>query len=70
MDEEKKYRLDKTAFRAMAVQEADVHYGYWKNKSLTERLNAACYLTNQMYGITPKTPVDKTIFNKRKHKNA
>lgn len=69
MDEDKQYRLDKTTFQAMTVQEADVHYGYWKNRSLKERLNAACYLINQFYGITPQTPVDKTIVTKRKHKH-
>jgi hypothetical protein len=68
-DEDKKYRIDKTAFRAMTVQEADDHYGYWKNKSHKERLEAACYLINQFYDTTPKTPVDKTVFTKRKHKN-
>lgn len=69
MSENKKYRLDKTAFQAMTVQEADNHYGYWKTKSHNERLEAACYLINQFYGTTPQTPVDKSIFTKRKHKN-
>ena len=70
MDEaSKKYTLDKTAFQAMTVQDADNHYGYWKNKSLKERLNAACYLINQFYGVTPQTPIDKTVFTKRKHRN-
>jgi hypothetical protein len=68
-DDSKKYRLDKTAFQAMTVQEADHHYGYWKNKAMKERLDAACYLVNQFYGTTPQTPVDKTIFTKRRHKN-
>ena len=70
MAEDKKYRLDKTAFQAMTVGEADSHYGYWKNKSLQERLYAACYLINQMYGVTPQTKIDITAFTKRKHKNA
>jgi hypothetical protein len=68
-DASKKYTLDKTVFRAMTIQEADNHYGYWKNKSMKERLYAACYLINQFYGTTPQTPVDKTVFTKRKHKN-
>lgn len=70
MDEEKKYRLDKTAFQAMSAEEADIHYGFWKKKSMQERLNAACYLINQFYSVTEKTPVDKTVIKKRKHKNA
>ena len=68
-DASKKYRLDKTAFQARTVQEADDHYNYWKNKSMKERLSAACYLNNQFYGTTPQTPVNKTVFTKRKHKN-
>ncbi len=68
-DHSKKYKLDKMAFQAMTVQEADNHWGYWKNKSMKERLDAACYLINQFYGTTPQTPVDKSIFTKRKHQN-
>lgn len=68
-DTSKKYSLDKTAFQGMTVQEADHHYGYWKNKSMKERIDAAFYLINQFYGTTSKTPVDKTVFTKRKHKN-
>ncbi len=68
MDDVTKKYIDKTV-RAMTVQQADHHYGYWKNKSLKERLDAACYLINQFYGTTPETPVDKTVFTKRKHTN-
>ena len=68
-DEQKKYRLDKTAFQAMSVEEADSHYLQWKNKSFKERLEAGCYLVQQFYGITPQTPVDKTVFTKRKHQH-
>ncbi len=68
-DEKKKYRLDKTVFQAMSVEEADSHYSNWKNKSYKERLEAGCYLVQQFYDITPQTPVDKTVFTKRKHKN-
>jgi len=68
-DQSKKYRLDKTVFRASKIEEADHHYAYWKNKSLKERLEAACYLINQFYGTTAQTPIDKTVFSKRKHQN-
>lgn len=68
-DASKKYTLDKTVFQPMTIQEADNHYGYWKNKSMKERLDAAYYLINQFYSTTPQTPVDKTVFTKRKHKN-
>jgi hypothetical protein len=65
----KKYKLDKTVFRASSVEEADEHYGFWKYKTPKERLEAACYLINQFYGTTAQTPVDKTVFTKRKHEN-
>ena len=68
-DQSKKYRLDKTIFKASRVDEADHHYAYWKNRSLKERLEAACYLINQFYGTTPQTPIDRTVFTKRKHQN-
>jgi hypothetical protein len=68
-DASKKYKLDKTVFQAMKFQEADHHHGYWEKKSLKERLDAACYLINQFYGTTPQTPVDKSVFTKRRHKN-
>jgi hypothetical protein len=61
------YRFDKTAFRAMTVEEADNQYGYWKDKSLKERWDAGCYLSMQMYGCDKNTPMDKTVFSKRKH---
>lgn len=69
MGEEKKYRLDKTAFQAMSVEEANEHYGFWKNKSYKERLTAGCYLIEQFYGVSSKTPIDKTAFTKRKHRH-
>lgn len=68
-DEKKKYRLDKTAFQAMSVEEADSHYSIWKNKSYKERLEAGCYLIEQFYGVTAQTAIDKTVFTKRKHKH-
>jgi hypothetical protein len=71
MDEQenKSYNLDRNSFRGMTFEEADNHYGFWKEKSLTERLNAAFYLIYTMYGVNKHTPVDKTVFSKRKHPN-
>lgn len=68
-DNPKKYSLDKTAFKASTIEEAGLHYSHWKNKSMKERLYAACYLINQFYGTTPQTPLDKTVFAKRRHQN-
>ncbi len=67
MAEPKKYRLDKTAFKATTFEEADNHYYYWKDKSYDERIDAAFFLINQVYKITSSTKVDRTIFSKRKH---
>ena len=67
--ESEKYRLDKTVFSKSTVQEAGDHYSYWKSKSYQERLDAACYLINQMYGTTAQTPLNKTVFSKRRHKH-
>jgi len=68
-DEENIYKLDRTAFQRMTFEEADNHYGFWKDKSLKERWNAGCYLSMQMFGCNKHTAIDKTVFNKRKHKN-
>ena len=62
-------RLDKNVFQAMTFEEADDHYGYWKNRSLKERWNAGCYLSMQMYRCDKHTKMDKTVFSARKHKN-
>lgn len=64
---EKKYRLDRTILQPTSFAEADDHVTYWKDKSETERLNAACFIINQIFGVTPSTKVDKSIIDKRKH---
>lgn len=63
----KKYKFDKTTFSAMTVEEADDHVSYWKDKTETERLNAACFIINQIFQVTPSTKVDISISDKRKH---
>ena len=67
---DQKFRMDRTAFKAMTAAEADDHVTYWKDKSPRERLEAACYLINQAYGTTPQTKLDRTIFSKRKRETA
>jgi len=63
---ENKFRLDKTAFKASTAKEADNHVAYWRTKSGRERLEAGFYLINQFYGTTNATPLDRTVFTKRK----
>jgi hypothetical protein len=66
MMDEKKYRLDKTAFVATTVSEANDHVNYWNDKTAAERLNAACFIINQIFQVTPQTKVDFSVFTKRK----
>ncbi len=61
-------RLDKTAFKSQTYEEADNHTAYWRTKTIGERLEAAFKLINQVYGTTNQTPLDRTVFSKRKHK--
>lgn len=63
---ESKFRLDRTAFKATNAKDADDHVTEWKNKTYIERLEAAWFLINQVYGTTSKTPLDRTVFSKRK----
>ncbi len=62
-----KYHLNRTAFKIQTFEESNNHYDYWKDKSHNERLDAAFYLINQVYNVTPLTRVDRTVFSKRKH---
>ncbi len=61
-----KYKLDRSHVSAMSFEEADDHVTYWLDKTEDERLNAACFLINQLYGVTPQTKVDRTITDCRK----
>lgn len=64
---EEKYRLDRKLLKSASFAEADDHVTYWKNKSEEERLNAACFIINQIFDVTPSTKMNKSITDKRKH---
>ena len=64
---EKKYKLDRKILKSTSFAEADDHVTYWNNKSEGERLNAACFIINQIFGVTSSARVDKSITDKRKH---
>lgn len=64
--ENQSYRLDRTKVTSLTFNEADDHVNYWLEKTEDERLNAACYIINQLFGVTQQTKVDRTITNKRK----
>ena len=65
MGEEKKYRLDKTAFKAMTVQEADDYMRNYREYNWKERLRVSFYLTSLAYGFDIESPpqMDKTVFS-------
>ena len=67
MEKNKPYKLDKTVYSSMTFKEADDHSSYWDDKNEFERLNAACFIINQIFQVTPFTKVDITISDKRKH---
>jgi hypothetical protein len=62
-----KYKLDRTVVTALSFEEAEDHTSYWKDKTPGERLNAARFIINQIYGVTPQTKVDTSILDSRKH---
>ena len=60
------YKIDRSIVTAMSFEESDDHTTYWLDKTEDERLNAACFLINQLYGVTAQTKVDRTILDHRK----
>jgi hypothetical protein len=61
-----RYKSDRDHVSAMSFEEADDHISYWLDKTEDERLNAACFLINQLYNVTPETKIDRTITDHRK----
>ena len=61
------YRMDRTVASKLTFEEADDHVTFYKHKSYTERLNAACFIINHIFQVTPTTKLDKTVIQKRKH---
>lgn len=60
------YRLDKNVSKITTLNEASSNYGYWKNKSITERLAAGIYLIKTAYRLTEFPKMDKTIHSIRR----
>ena len=63
---EQKFRLDRTIFKATNAKDADDHVTDMKDKTYIERLEAAWFLINQVYGTNSKTRLDRTVFSQRK----
>lgn len=62
------YRFDKTAFKAMTFEEADMANIYGIDTSYGERLRQAWYLISIAYGFDIENPpkLDRTVFSSRK----
>jgi hypothetical protein len=60
--------LDRTKVSSLTFNEADDHVNYWLQKTEDERLNAACFIINQIFGVTAETKVNRTITDKRKQR--
>ncbi|MBK9319054.1 MAG: hypothetical protein IPM91_09715 [Bacteroidetes bacterium] len=67
--EEKKYRLDKSAFRIQTFEEASNNKEYWLSKSPSERWHAAWYLICSAYDLDPENPprLDRSVFSMRRN---
>ena len=63
------YKMDRSVVKGQSFEEADDHVSYWLEKTPLERLNAACFIINQVYGVTPQTKVEKNLVMARKHDN-
>ena len=61
------YRMNRNEVKSMTYEDSDNHVTFWEDKSPEERLNAACFLINQIFGVTQHTKVDKKIIDCRKH---
>ena len=65
--EKNEYKLDRTVLQSMTAEEADDHVTYWNNKTESERLNAACFIINQIFDVGPFDKIDLKFTDKRKH---
>ena len=59
------YRLDRTAFKAMTVEEADNYQRDYTNYSYQQRLEIALYLTSTAYNFDMDNPpkMNKQLFS-------
>lgn len=60
------YRLKREKVTSLTFSEADDHINYWSGKTEDERLNAACFIINQIFGVTQETKVNRNIIDRRK----
>jgi hypothetical protein len=63
----KEYKLDRMVLQSMTLEEADDHVTHWKNKTESQRLDAACFIINQIFNVSPTDKIDFKFSDKRKH---
>ena len=63
--EENQYKMDRSKLTAQSFEEADDHVTFWEDKTPLERLNAACFIINNIYGVTAQTKMDKSLLTVR-----
>ena len=66
MKEDNQYKMNRSIISASSFEEADNHVEYWQNKTPMERLNAACFIINNLFNLTPSTRMQKDILTARK----
>ena len=66
MKEDNQYKMKRSVISALSFEEADNHVEYWQNKTPMERLNAACFIINNLFNLTAATRMQKDILTARK----
>ncbi|MGG7036329.1 MAG: hypothetical protein ACI7YS_14195 [Flavobacterium sp.] len=61
------FRINRKIVAKATFKQADNHTDYYKDKSFVDRLNAACFIINQIFQVSPQTKMDKTFVQARKH---
>jgi hypothetical protein len=67
MKQDNKYKMKRDVVTASSFAEADNHVTYWEDKTPMERLQAACFIINNLYNVTAATKIRKDIMTERKH---
>jgi hypothetical protein len=64
------YKLDRNSFKMQKAEEAGQNFGYWKQKTYLDRLNAACYLNSVAFNYDLNNPpkLERSYFLMRKRK--
>lgn len=59
--------MNRSVVSISTFEESDDHVTFYKDKSPLERLNAACFIINSIFNVTPNSKVDRKITFARKH---